>query len=127
MKVRLSHIALLVTDLAKAQHFYGNILGFQEINRPPFFIKGLWYSLGESELHLMLHEQAASPQFHPLSETVQPHFALSVTQAQITTILKKLKNAGVEPMLEPKKSSAGVWQIFFYDFDKNMIEFNYEA
>ena len=46
MKAHLSHIALLVTNLEKARSFYSDILGFQEIDRPPFLIKGIWYNLG---------------------------------------------------------------------------------
>lgn len=102
MKAKLSHIALLVTNLEKARHFYGNILGLQEIDRPPFIIQGLWYDLGEFELHLMLYEQAAPPQIHPLNDTVQPHFALSITRDEMTTILNRLKSASVQLISERK-------------------------
>jgi catechol 2,3-dioxygenase-like lactoylglutathione lyase family enzyme len=123
-KAKLSHIALLITDLEKARHFYGNILGFKEIERPQLFIKGLWYDLGEFELHLMLYEQAVPSQFHPLNETVQPHFALSIMQNELMTILEKLKDSDVQFISEPALSPAGRMQIFFYDYDKNMIELN---
>lgn len=124
MKVHLNHIAYLVTDLEKARHFYGTILGFQEINRPPFFIKGIWYDLGDFELHLMLYQESAHPQVHPLNETVQPHFAISISTKEIKLLLEKLKAAGIPLIAEPENSPSGVLQLFFYDFDKNMIEIN---
>lgn len=124
MKAHLSHIALLVTNLEKARSFYSDILGFQEIDRPPFLIKGIWYSLGDFELHLMLYEQTAQPQVHPLNETVQPHFAISITESQMAIILKKLKDHNIPLIAEPEQSSAGILQVFFYDFDRNMIELN---
>lgn len=127
MKAHLSHIGLLVTDLGKAREFYGNILGLHEIERPPFLIKGLWYDLGAFELHLMLHENAHPPSIHPLNPTVQPHFALAMSQEDINRTLEKLEKAGIELVKEPKKSPTGVWQAFFCDFDKNMIEVNDEA
>jgi RimJ/RimL family protein N-acetyltransferase/catechol 2,3-dioxygenase-like lactoylglutathione lyase family enzyme len=126
IKARISHVALLITDLKKAKHFYGNILGLSELKRPPFFIKGLWYDLGDLELHLMLYEQAEQPQVHPLNETVQAHFALSMPEFQLNVILEKLKTAGIKLIVEPSRSPAGVLQVFFYDFDKNMIELNNE-
>lgn len=126
MKAKLSHIALLVRNLEKARDFYGNILGFQEIDRPPFSIKGIWYSLGDFELHLMLHEQADPPQVHPLNETVQPHFALSITQNEMTEILEKLRKFEVPLISEPTCSPTGILQVFFYDEDKNMVELNNE-
>ena len=126
IKTRISHVALLITDLKQAKHFYGNILGLSELKRPPFFIEGLWYDLGDLELHLMLYEQAEQPQVHPLNETVQAHFALSVPKLQLNIILEKLKTAGIELIAEPSRSPAGVLQVFFYDFDKNMIELNNE-
>ena len=126
MQAKLNHIALLITDLEKARQFYGKILGFQEIERPKFLTKGLWYSLGSFELHLMLYEQAASPQIHPLNKTVQPHFAVSIPKTQLNIILDKLKDHGVNPVTVASYSPAGILQVFFYDFDNNMIEFNEE-
>lgn len=108
MKAHLSHIALLVTNLEKARSFYSDILGLEEIARPPFLIKGIWYSLGDFELHLMLYEQATQPQVHPLNETVQPHFAISISESQMTIILKKLKDHNIPLIAEPEQSSAGI-------------------
>lgn len=126
MKAYLSHIALLVTNLEKARYFYSEILGLKEMLRPPFLIKGIWYDLGNFELHLMLYEQATHPQVHPLNETVQPHFALSIRQNEMMDVLEKLKNSGVSLISEVTCSPAGVLQAFFYDEDKNMIELNDE-
>jgi glyoxylase I family protein len=124
MKAKINHIAILITDLQKAREFYGKILGFEEIERPNFMTKGLWYNLGDIELHLMLYEQAASPQVHPLNETVQPHFALSISKNEIIMMIDRLKNFGVKLATEICYSPAGLLQVFFYDFDNNMIEFN---
>lgn len=124
MKTKLNHLGLLISNLEKSRHFYGNVLGFKEIDRPSFSIKGLWYDLGEFELHLMLHEQATPPSIHPLNETVQPHFALSVMQNELLLILSKLKKFNIQIIAEPTLSPAGVLQVFFYDYDKNMIELN---
>lgn len=126
MKARLSHIAILVKDLKKAKEFYGGLLGLQEIDRPPFFIKGAWYDLGTFELHLMLHENTARPSIHPLNETVQPHFALSLKANDMTSLIDKLKNMGVNFVSESETEQNNVRQVFLYDFDDNMLELNNE-
>ena len=112
--------------MKKAKIFYSDILGLQEMERPPFFIKGLWYDLGSFELHLMLHEKAGKPSIHPLNETVQPHFALSLKEDEVALIIKRLKGAGVQFIPEPQMSPSSAKQVFFYDFDGNMLEINNE-
>ena len=59
ISVKISHIAIVVKNLDKARKFYGNILKLEEIKRPDFVIKGIWYRLGDFELHLMLSENSA--------------------------------------------------------------------
>lgn len=59
MQAQVNHIGLLISDLVKARHFYGNILGLREVSRPDFFIKGIWYDLGALKLHLMLGVNAS--------------------------------------------------------------------
>ena len=71
--IKIDHIALLISDLERARIFYGDILGLEEINRPEFRIPGIWYQLGEYQLHLMLLPNMYRPQFHPENRTVQPH------------------------------------------------------
>ncbi|WP_218244066.1 VOC family protein, partial [Pseudomonas sp. 2995-3] len=51
----LHHVSISVTDLDKAKHFYSDVLGFQEIERPDFDFPGAWYSLGSQQLHLIVY------------------------------------------------------------------------
>lgn len=122
MQAQLNHIGLIVSDLEKARHFYGDILGLHEVQRPDFLIKGIWYDLGSFKLHLMLHEVSKVPHVHPLNETVQSHFALSITSAKMSEILEKLKFADMRLIPEPLSPFANEQRAFFYDFDYNMIE-----
>ena len=38
----LHHVSLVVQDLARAKAFYGDVLGLQELPRPPFDFDGAW-------------------------------------------------------------------------------------
>jgi catechol 2,3-dioxygenase-like lactoylglutathione lyase family enzyme len=60
-------------SLAVARHFYGGILGLEEVSRPPVFPgTGIWYAVGDQELHLFTEPSgaAANPESrrHPCFE-----------------------------------------------------------
>jgi catechol 2,3-dioxygenase-like lactoylglutathione lyase family enzyme len=66
---RLQHVSLPVPEAAdsleEARRFYGEILGLEEIPRPPVFPgTGIWYAVGDQELHLFTEPDgvAANPQ-----------------------------------------------------------------
>jgi catechol 2,3-dioxygenase-like lactoylglutathione lyase family enzyme len=51
----IDHVTLIVTDVAKARAFYGDILGLKEIAPPAAFdFVAIWYDLGGQYLHLLL-------------------------------------------------------------------------
>lgn len=50
-KPKISHIALIVTDLDKARKFYTETLNLEEVERPRFYIQGIWYSIGDVEVN----------------------------------------------------------------------------
>ena len=47
------HTAILVTDLEKAENFYGTILGLSKIERSLKY-PGAWYQVGNYQLHLIV-------------------------------------------------------------------------
>ncbi|HJX30081.1 MAG TPA: VOC family protein [Thermoanaerobaculia bacterium] len=51
MDVRvLHHVSLPVGDLERSRRFYREVLGLEEIARPPFPFPGAWFRLGDREL-----------------------------------------------------------------------------
>ena len=59
MKIKdYNHIGIVVRDLEKCKHFYGEILGLKTIFRPPFNFPGHWYQVGPgTQLHLMGYDE----------------------------------------------------------------------
>ncbi len=54
---RIHHTTVLVTDLEKADQFYGGVLELPRIPRPDFPSRGLWYEIDGTQLHLVETEE----------------------------------------------------------------------
>jgi catechol 2,3-dioxygenase-like lactoylglutathione lyase family enzyme len=127
----LHHVAISVSDLARARHFYGEILGLEEIRRPNFPFDGAWYRIGGQELHLIV---SRDPTFRAgKGVTLEDgHFALRVTSYKAA--LAHLESRGFratndEPgrsMRANPSSVTGYPQIHILDPDRNVIEINAE-
>ena len=75
----LHHVAISVSDLARAKEFYGDVLGLEEIARPAFPFDGAWYRVGNQEVHLIV---SRDPTFRTgKGVTLEDgHFALRVEE-----------------------------------------------
>lgn len=121
--IKINHIAIFIKNLDQARKFYGDILQLEEIERPEYFIKGIWYKIGNCELHLMQCENFILPPAHLLDETAQPHFALSMSKFNFHIVVKHLLDSKIKFVGDIEEFN-GVLQAFFYDYDHNMIEIN---
>ncbi|WEG11872.1 VOC family protein [Pullulanibacillus sp. KACC 23026] len=115
------HVSIAITDLDKAKHFYGDILGFPELKRPDFDFPGAWYQVGEQQLHLIVYPEAKTLRSTSSIDTKDGHFAIRVKDYDETLRYLKEKNVAV---LEKPFSQSGFAQIFCTDPDGNVIEFH---
>ncbi|MDS3862180.1 VOC family protein [Thermosynechococcaceae cyanobacterium BACA0444] len=108
------HVAINVTDLAKASEFYGGILQLPLAPRNLNF-PGLWYQIGPNQIHLIVSETVA--QYHPDHRWGRnPHLALGVKDLE--AIKERLRAAGYGF----QTSHSGRAAIFVQDADQNIIE-----
>jgi glyoxylase I family protein len=127
----LHHVSVPVSDLARSKDFYGNVLGFTEIARPPFPFDGAWYRVGDRDFHLIV---ASDPTFRNGKgiNSQDGHFALRVKSFRRTLDFLESKGFRVghhEPtrsMRVNADSVAGFPQIYILDPDRNVIEINAE-
>ncbi|MFS0638785.1 VOC family protein [Mesobacillus foraminis] len=119
----IHHVSLAVVHLNEAKAFYGDILGFPEIERPPFDFPGAWYQVGFQQLHLIVCPEAETLRPSRKISSRDGHFAVRVLDYDHT--LNYLREKGV-PVLEKPNSKSGFAQIFCSDPDGNLIEFNVE-
>ena len=115
MKIsRLLHAAILVNDLERARIFYEKVLGLTEKPRHDFDFNGVWYDLGECELHLMVVPD-------PLPTTEQRprrdfHVAFKIESYQAA---KTHLDGLAIPYREGRRD---IPQLFVRDPDGNLIE-----
>ncbi len=128
----LHHVSLPVSDVARAKRFYGEVLGLQEIPRPPFPFEGAWYQLGDRHLHLIKGEHATFRDGKPI-DSRDLHFAIRVKSYR--RALEHLTSKGyradaADDFLKLRanpKATAGFPQIYILDPDRNVVEINAEA
>ena len=110
--IRIDHVQINVTDLARARTFYENVLSLKETPRPASFdFAGCWYRIGEVDLHLVV--RAAEP----LSAR---HFCLWVSDVHAAA--KAIEAAGCQVIWDHKYKINGVERFFVFDPDQNRIE-----
>jgi glyoxylase I family protein len=119
----LHHVAVTVTDLARAKRFYGEVLGLREIPRPPFDFGGAWYDAGLQQLHLIVHSPTRTMRHTTEIDSRDGHLALQV--ASYDEALAHLRAHGVELLDRPDNLTPWA-QIYVTDPDGNVIELNAE-
>jgi glyoxylase I family protein len=130
---RIHHISLTVRDLARSTQFYREILGLEQIERPPFGFGGAWFAVGAGQqLHLIDHEGATFRDGRGI-DTRDSHFAVRVRSYRAVVEFLRSKDYRedaeesdlLKMRLQPH-ATAGFPQIYILDPDRHVIEINAE-
>lgn len=108
------HTAILVTDLERAEHFYGEILKLSKVGRPMKF-PGTWYQIGKSQIHLIVASTVPTEIKHEKWGR-NPHIAFSVSDLDAAKQQLLNYNCPIQP------SASGRAALFTQDPDGNIIE-----
>ena len=121
----LHHVAVCVTDVERAKHFYGVVLGMIEVPRPPFPFGGAWYEFAEGrQVHLIAHPPTLTLRGTTRIDDRDGHLALRVRSYRST--FEHLKAHGVDVLEKPTNLTPWA-QLYVTDPDGNVIELNAEA
>jgi glyoxylase I family protein len=131
IKAALHHISIPVADLDRSRRFYRDILGLQEIERPPFDFPGAWFAMGDGELHLIGDPENPTYRADKSLDPGDVHFAVRVASYRDT--LEYLESQGYltdasgpsdHAMIARPNAITGYPQIYILDPDRNVIEIN---
>ncbi len=112
------HISLAVDDVEAARHFYGEVLGLSEIERPDFGFPGAWLQAGSVQLHIIGRPPSVDVGSPPPNATpLANHIAFEIEDYE--GVKARLEECGYEVM----GLGESVGQMFTRDPHGNMIEF----
>ncbi|ARV58562.1 glyoxalase [Nostocales cyanobacterium HT-58-2] len=108
------HTAILVSDLQRAEHFYGKVLALPKVERSLKY-PGAWYQVGNYQIHLIV-----APSVPTAAQNEKwgrnPHVALSVADLDVAKQQLLDHNCLIQP------SASGRPALFTKDPDGNIIE-----
>lgn len=109
------HSALLVANLERAEHFYGNVLGLAKVERALKF-PGVWYQVGDFQIHLIVADSVLPDQVNREKLGRNRHIAFSVNNLETAKAELLVHNHPVQ------MSASGRPALFTQDPDGNIIE-----
>ncbi|HBL12627.1 MAG TPA: glyoxalase [Cyanobacteria bacterium UBA11162] len=109
------HTAVLVSELQKAEHFYGTILGLSKIERSLKY-PGVWYQVGTFQIHLIVDPTITPKLQNPEKWGRNPHIAFCVAN------LDEAKSQLLAHQCTIQMSASGRPALFTQDPDGNIIE-----
>ncbi|MGK7901608.1 MAG: VOC family protein [Hormoscilla sp.] len=109
------HAAILVSDLERAEQFYGKVLGLPKVDRQLKFT-GAWYQVGNFQIHLIENRDVAIALWNAEKWGRNQHLAFSV--ASLDETKQRLLANGCPIQM----SASGRAALFTQDPDGNIIE-----
>ena len=108
------HTAILITDLERAEHFYGKVLGLPKIERSLKY-PGAWYQVGNYQIHLIATQGVPTKdQNEKWGRNLHIAFCVADLDAAKQQLLDH--NCPIQP------SASGRPAVFTKDPDGNVIE-----
>lgn len=115
--IRLLHASLLIADVARSRAFYEGILGLvPDTGRPDLGFPGVWYRLGDAEIHLICQPNPDPVKGRPEHGGRDRHTALGVEGWD--ELRARLDATGMSYTL----SRSGRKALFVRDPDGNALE-----
>jgi glyoxylase I family protein len=111
------HSAILVSNLEKANYFYGKVLGLSQVERSLKFA-GTWYQVGAFQIHLIEAPQVIPDKINDEKWGRNRHLAFVVDN------IEAAKQRLIEHDYTFQMSSSGRAALFVEDPDGNIIELN---
>jgi len=115
--LEIAHHSVIISDVERSRHFYGDILGLeQDSSRPEMAYDGLWFKVGSQAIHCLCLKNMDPVTGRPAHGGRDRHVCLTATD--INALIDTLE----QYYIDYTRSKSGRQAIFFRDPDGNAIE-----
>ncbi len=118
------HVTLICADLEATRRFYVDFLGMTEVPRPAFKFPGLWFQLGEVQIHATQQSpEAGQAGWGDRGNKVTSrghHLAFAVDD--VSQALATIAAHGVRIASPLQLRPDGYQQVYLYDPDGHIVE-----
>ena len=112
----IHHVSLIIADLSVSIAFYEGLLGLEQAERPQLSFPGVWFRIGDQQLHLLQVPDPDAASQRPNHGGRDRHLALSVEN------LEQLCSSLDAKAVPYTRSKSGRAAIFCRDPDGNALE-----
>jgi catechol 2,3-dioxygenase-like lactoylglutathione lyase family enzyme len=118
------HVTIICADLEATRRFYVELLGMAEVARPAFRFPGLWFQIGDVQIHAT--EQSAEAGQAGWGDrggsdiSHGHHLAFAVDD--LTKALEAAETHGVRVASPLQQRPDGFKQVYLYDPDGHLVE-----
>jgi catechol 2,3-dioxygenase-like lactoylglutathione lyase family enzyme len=118
------HVTIICADLEATRRFYVNFLGMTEVPRPAFRFPGMWFQMGDVQIHATQESpEAGRAGWSGQGGTVVSrghHIAFCVDD--VSQALAIIENHGVRVASPLQQRPDGYRQVYLYDPDGHVVE-----
>src|SRR4051812_1789232 len=118
------HVTIICADLERTRRFYVDFIGMTEVPRPAFKFPGLWFQLGNVQIHATQESPDAgkagwADQGGKITSRGH-HIAFAVDDVSQTLMIVELHGARIASPLQQRPD--GYKQLYLYDPDGHVVE-----
>jgi glyoxylase I family protein len=113
----IHHVSLIIENVQRSVDFYQGLLGLERAERPDLGFPGVWFKIGERQLHLLQLPDLDTDSVRPEHGGRDHHLAVLVRDLDSLCISLKAKGIAYT------RSQSGRVAMFCRDPDGNALEF----
>jgi catechol 2,3-dioxygenase-like lactoylglutathione lyase family enzyme len=118
------HVTIICRDLVATRQFYADFLGLAEVERPSFGFPGLWFQMGNVQIHATQESpEAGQAGWGERGAKIIPrghHIAFAVED--MSAALENVNAHGVRIASPLQHRPDGYKQLYLYDPDGHLVE-----
>jgi catechol 2,3-dioxygenase-like lactoylglutathione lyase family enzyme len=118
------HVTLICANLEATRRFYVDFLGMTQVSRPAFTFPGLWFQLGNMQIHATQESPEAGKAgwANQGGKTVSRGHHIAFAVDDVSEALKIVDLHGVRIASPLQQRPDGFKQLYLYDPDGHLVE-----